>query len=62
MRADEIEPGSVMLFFLLLSAFMAVLALRTHLLSPADSVRAVAAVATPPTAIADKSVSLRTAF
>jgi hypothetical protein len=62
MRADEIEPGSVMLFFLLLSAFVAVLALRAHLLSPADSSPTVAAAANQSAAIAAKSVSLRTAF
>jgi len=48
MGADEVEPGSVMLFFLLLSAFIAVLALRAHLLSLADS--AVAAAVPAPTA------------
>jgi len=62
MGADEVEPGSVMLFFLLLSAFIAVLALRAHLLSLADSGRAVAAAVPAPTAIAAKSVLLQTAF
>jgi hypothetical protein len=61
-RASEIEPGSIMLFFLLLSVFIAILALRSRLLAPADSSPTVAAAVNPPAAIAAKSVSLRTAF
>jgi hypothetical protein len=61
-RADEVEPGSVMTFFLLLSAFIAVLALRAYLLSPSDSTPTAAAATNHSAVVVAKSVSLRTAF
>jgi hypothetical protein len=53
-QSREVEPGSIVLFFMLLSAFIAVLILRAHLLVPVDSNAAVAASAAPPVALAAK--------
>jgi hypothetical protein len=50
------------LFFLLLSAFIAILALRAHLLAPVDSNAAVAAASAPPIALAAKPSSRRPNF
>lgn len=63
MRADEIAPRSIVLFLLLLSAFIAILTLRAYLLAPVDSSPIVRAAAAPPTALlAAKSSSLRPSF
>jgi hypothetical protein len=62
MRENEIEPRSIVIFFLLLSAFIAILTLRAHLLAPADSGPAVTSTSAPPTALAAKSWSLRPGF
>jgi uncharacterized membrane protein AbrB (regulator of aidB expression) len=37
MREHQVEPRSIVLFFALLSAFIATLTLRAHLLAPANS-------------------------
>jgi len=50
------------LFFLLLSAFIAILALRAHLLAPVDSNAAVGAASAPPIALAAKPSSRRPNF
>jgi hypothetical protein len=62
LRETDVEPRSIMLFLLLLSAFVALLTLRVHLLAPADSNPVVSAAATLPSALAAKSSSLRTSF
>jgi len=62
MRSDEIEPRSIMLLFLLLSAFIGILTLRAHLLATASSSAAVAAHVGPPIARAVKLSSLRLDF
>jgi hypothetical protein len=58
----EVEPGSIVLFFLLLSAFIATLALRAHFLAPVDSRATVVASAAPKTALAAKPSPLRPNF
>jgi hypothetical protein len=62
MRDDEVEPRSILLFFALLSAFIAILTLRAHLLAAADSGASAASAATAPTALAAKSSPLRSVF
>jgi hypothetical protein len=62
MRERELETHSIVLFLLLLSAFLAILTLRAHLLAPVDSSPAVGAAATLPSAVAAKSSSLRPHF
>jgi hypothetical protein len=62
MRESDVEPRSVVLFLLLLSAFVALLTLRVHLLASADSNPVVSAAATLPSALAAKSSSLRPSF
>jgi len=61
-REREIETPSIVLFLLLLSAFVAILTLRAHLLAPVDSSPAVGVAATLPSAVAAKSSSLRPHF
>jgi hypothetical protein len=61
-HADEVAPGSIVLFFLLLSAFIAILTLRAHLLAPVASNAAVAAASAPPIALAAKPSSRRPNF
>jgi len=62
MREGEIEPRSIVLFLLLLSAFVAILTLRAHLLVRTDSSPVVSAAATVPSALAAQSSSLRPSF
>jgi hypothetical protein len=62
MRERELETRSIVLFLLLLSAFLAILTLRAHLLAPVDSNRVIGAAATLPSALAAKSSSLRPSF
>jgi len=62
MREGEVEPRSIVLFLLLLSAFVAILTLRAHLLAPVDSSPVVSAAAPLPSALAAKSSSLRPGF
>jgi hypothetical protein len=62
LRESEVESRSIVLFLLLLSAFVALLILRAHLLAPADSNPVVGAAATLPSALAAKSSSLRPSF
>jgi hypothetical protein len=62
MRESEIEPRSIALFLVLLSAFVAILTLRAHLLAPVDSSPVVSAAPTLPSALAAKSSSLRPSF
>jgi|GEM_PF-3868216 len=62
MRERELETCSIVLFLLLLSAFLAILTLRAHLLAPVDSSPAVGAAATLPSALAAKSLPLRPGF
>lgn len=66
MRDDEIEPGAILLFVLLLSAFIAILTLRAQLLAPVESSAAASAATTAPTAPAvtliAKASSLRPTF
>jgi hypothetical protein len=62
LRESDVETRSIMLFLLLLSAFVALLTLRAHLLAPADSSPAVSAAATLPSALAAKSSSHRPSF
>jgi hypothetical protein len=59
---NEVEPRSILLFFALLSAFIAILTLRAHLLVPAGSGTSATSAATAPTALAAKFSSLRPAF
>jgi hypothetical protein len=59
-RKHEVEPRSVVLFFALLSAFIATLTLRAHLLAPANSSAVAAAQATPQTSLTAKVSSLWT--
>jgi hypothetical protein len=59
MRERELETPSIVLFLLLLSAFVAILTLRAHLFAPVDSSPAVGVAATLPSALAAKSSSLR---
>jgi len=61
-RESEVEPRSILLFFALLSAFIAILTLRAHLLAPAGSDASAASTATAPTALAAKFSSLRPGF
>jgi hypothetical protein len=61
-QSREVEPGSIVLFFLLLSAFIATLALRAHFLAPVDSRAAVVASAAPKTALAAKPSPLQPNF
>jgi hypothetical protein len=60
MREHQVEPRSIVLFFALLSAFIATLTLRAHLLAPANSSAVAAAQAAPQTSVAAKVSSLRT--
>jgi hypothetical protein len=62
LRESDVEPRSIMLFLLLLSAFVALLILRAHPLAAADSNPVVSAAATLPSALAAKSLSLRPSF
>lgn len=62
MRDDEIESGSILLFVLLLSAFIAILTLRAHLLAPVESSAAMAAPSTSAVTLIAKASSLRPAF
>lgn len=62
MRDSEVEPRSILLFFVLLSAFIAILTLRAHLLAAAGSGASAASAATAPTALAAKASSLRPNF
>jgi hypothetical protein len=62
LRESDVEPRSIMLFLLLLSAFVALLILRAHPLAAADSNPVVSAAATLPSALAAKSSSLRPSF
>jgi hypothetical protein len=61
-RETKVEPHSIVLFFLLLSAFIAILTLRAHLLAPIDSSAMVAASKAPPIALAAKRSSRRPNF
>jgi hypothetical protein len=58
----EVEPGSIVLFFLLLSTFIATLALRARFLAQVDSRAAVVASAAPKTALTAKPSPLRPNF
>jgi hypothetical protein len=60
MREHQVEPRSIVLFFALLSAFIAILTLRAHLLAPANSSAVAAAQAAPQTSLTAKVSSLRT--
>jgi hypothetical protein len=62
MRDDGIEPGSIMLFVLLLSAFIAILTLRAHLLGRVDRSAAMVAPPTPALALVAKGSSLGPTF
>jgi hypothetical protein len=62
MRERELETRSIVLFLLLLSAFLAILILRAHLLAPVDPNRVIGVAATLPSALAAKSSSLRPSF
>jgi hypothetical protein len=62
MREDQIELRSIVLFFALLSAFIAILILRAQLLAPPGSSTVAATSAAPPTALAAKTLSLRPDF
>jgi hypothetical protein len=62
MRERELETRSIVLFLLLLSAFIAILILRAHLLAPVDPSPVVGAAATLPSAVAAKSSPLRPGF
>ena len=59
---DEVELRSIMLFILLSLAFIAILTLRAHVLTPRGANAAVIAPAAPLTALAVKSSSLRPDF
>jgi len=61
-RDSEVEPRSILLLFALLSAFIAILTLRAHLLAAAGSEASVASAVTAPTALAAKASSLRPNF
>jgi hypothetical protein len=62
MHGEEIEPGSILLFFLLLMAFIAILALRAHLLVPVGTRAAMAAPSAPAATLIAKALSLRPGF
>jgi hypothetical protein len=62
MRERELETRSIVLFLLLLSAFLAILTVRAHLLAPVDPNRVIGAAATLPSAVAAKSSPLRPGF
>jgi hypothetical protein len=62
MRDDDIEPGSILLFVLLLSAFIAILTLRAHLLGRVDTSAAIVAPPTPALALVAKASSLGPSF
>jgi hypothetical protein len=62
MRERELETRSIVLFLLLLSAFVAILILRARLLAPVDPGPVVGAAATLPSAVAAKSSPLRPGF
>lgn len=62
LRESDVEPHSIMLFLLLLSAFVALLILRAHLLAAADSIPGVSAAATLSSALAAKFSSLWPSF
>ena len=59
---DEVELRSVMLFILLSLAFIAILTLRTHVLTSLGANAVAIAPAAPLTALAVKSSSLRPDF
>ena len=59
---DEVELRSIMLFILLSLAFIAILTLRAHVLTPRGANAAVIAPAAPLTVLAVKSSSLRPDF
>jgi hypothetical protein len=62
MREHEVEPRSIVLFFALLSAFIATLTLRAYLLAQANSSAVAAAQPAPQTSLTAKVSSLRTAL
>jgi hypothetical protein len=62
MGENEVEPRSIVLFFLLLATFIAILTLRAHLVTPVDSSATVAASKAPPIALAAKPSSRRPNF
>jgi hypothetical protein len=60
MRERQVEPRSIVLFFTLLSAFIALLTLRAHLRAPANSSAVATAQAPPQTSLTAKVSSLWT--
>jgi hypothetical protein len=60
MREHRVEPRSIVLFFALLSAFVAILTLRAHLRASANSSAVATAQAPPQTSLTAKVSSLWT--
>ena len=54
--------GATLIMQILVSAFLAILILRAHLLAPVDPNRVICAAATLPSALAAKSLPLRPGF
>jgi len=62
MHSEEIEPVSILLLVLLLSAFIAILTLRAHLLVPPGTRAAMVAPSAPAAGLVVKASSLGPSF